>query len=378
MKNKKKSLLGFMGIGLILLAVGSFFLIGHGAFFSPSHKMTGQEISENLDTLLKNLTEKDRFSGVVLLARGDKILFKKAYGLANKRYNIPNRIDTKFNLGSMNKMFTAVAIAQLVEKGKLSYEDKIGKFLDSSWVHPQTAKKVKVKHLLTHTAGLGNYFFGKFWDSSRLLYRKLDDWKPIVREEIPMFEPGTNWSYSNTGMLLAGAIVAEVSGQSYYDYIRDNIYIPAKMINTDCYEMDRPVPNLAMGYIKEYDKNGPYWRNNIYDHVLKGGPAGGGFSTVEDLFRFARALMNNKLTSKKSVALLTSPKAGLSSGYGYGFEIRYAGKEKIVGHGGGFPGINSMLQIFERSGFTYVILSNYSNIIKPIRSKLNQLVLNQL
>jgi len=378
MKNKKKSLLGFMGIGLILLAVGSYFLTGHGAFYFSSYKMTEQEISENLDAFLKNLTEKDRFSGAVLLARGDKILFKKAYGLASKRYNIPNRIDTKFNLGSMNKMFTAVAIAQLEEKGKLNYEDKIKKFLDSSWIHPKTAKKVKVKHLLTHTSGLGSYFTDKFQNSSRLLYRKLDDWKPIVRKEIPMFEPGTKWSYSNTGMLLAGAIIAEVSGQSYYDYIRDNIYIPAKMINTDCYEMDRPVPNLAIGYIKGYDKNGSYWRNNIYDHVIKGGPAGGGFSTVEDLFRFAQALMNNKLISKKSTDLLTSMKVGTSIGYGYGFEIRQDGKEIIVGHGGGFAGINSILQILKRSGFTYVILSNYSNVMKPIRSKLDQLISNQL
>ena len=361
---------------LALAISGTFYLFcdGAGPGQGISRGMTDQEIAAYLDSLLKDLAKKDMFSGAVLLARGDKIIFKGAYGLANKQYDVPNRVDTKFNLGSMNKMFTAVAIAQLVEQGKLSYEDTVGKYLDSSWVQPQTAKKVKIEHLLTHTSGLGNYFFGKFWNSSRLLYRSLDDWKPLIRDETPAFEPGTSWAYSNTGMFLLGPIIEKVTGQTYFDYVREHIHVPAGMINTDCYEMDRPVPNLAMGYIKEQDVKGAYWRSNIFDHVLKGGPAGGGFSTVEDLFRFARALMTNKLVSKKSVDLLTSPKPGLSSGYGYGFDIRRVKDDEVVGHSGGFPGINAILQIYKKSGYVYAILSNYTDGMRPVRVILEDLL----
>ncbi|MCP5052695.1 MAG: beta-lactamase family protein [bacterium] len=347
--------------------------------WTPEKKFSHQEIVKNLEPFIKKLVAKDRFSGTVLLAKKGKVLFKGAYGLASKRFNVPNRIDTKFNLGSMNKMFTAVAVAQLVEKGKLSFEDTIDKYLDSGWINPDAAKKVKIKHLLTHTSGLGSYFNRKFMNSSRLLFRRLEDFQSLVKDEKLSFEPGTRWAYSNTGMLLAGAVIAKASGQNYFDYIREHIYKPAGMKNTDCYEMDRPVPNLAIGYDRAYNKKGPYWQNNIFLHVVKGGPAGGGFSTVEDLVRFAQALEAGKLISKKSAQLLMSPKPGLKSpDYGYGFGVGKAGDETIAGHSGGFPGINSILRIYRKSGYVYVILSNYSGGMSDVRTKLNALITSAL
>jgi CubicO group peptidase (beta-lactamase class C family) len=309
------------------------------------------------------------------LAKNDSILFKGAYGLASKRFNVPNRIDTKFNLGSMNKMFTGVAVAQLVEKGKLSYEDLAGKYLDSTWIQKETAEKVKIKHLLTHTSGLGSFFNDTYEKTSRLLLREIDDWKPLVKDDKPKFEPGSRWSYSNTGMFLLGVIIEKASGMGYYDYIREHISKPAGMINSDCYEMDRPVPNLAIGYYKKYTENGFDWYNNIFLHTVKGGPAGGGFSTVEDLFRFARALMGNQLVSKESVELLTTSKPHLNSpDYGYGFGISKIGDETIVGHSGGFSGINSTLQIYKKSGYIYAIMSNYSYGTFFISKKLERML----
>lgn len=328
----------------------------------PAPKMTDREIVEELKRYLEKLVKADKFSGTILLAKNDNILFKGAYGLASKRFNAPNRIDTKFNLGSMNKMFTGVAVAQLVEKGKLSYEDLAGKYLDSTWIQKETAEKVKIKHLLTHTSGLGSFFNDTYSKTSRLRLREIDDWKPLVKDDKPEFEPGTRWSYSNTGMFLLGVIIEKASGMGYYDYIREHISKPAGMINSDCYEMDRPVPNLAIGYYKKYTDNGFDWYNNIFLHTVKGGPAGGGFSTVEDLFRFARALMGNQLVSKESVELLTTAKPHLNSPeYGFAFGVNKIGDETIAGHGGGAAGISSDLRFYKKSGYIYAIMSNYTN-----------------
>lgn len=346
---------------------------------TPVKKKTHQQMVEEIKAYMDKLVKADIFSGTVLLAKDGKVLFKGAYGLASKRFNIPNRIDTKFNLGSMNKMFTSVAVAQLVEKGKLSYDDLVGKYLDSTWVQKETAEKVKIKHLLTHTSGLGSYFNQKYWDSSRLLYRALEDYKPLIVDDKPRFEPGSKWRYSNTGMFLLGAVIEKASGMDYFDYIRENIYKPAGMVNSDCFEMDRPVPNLAIGYVKKYTEKGFYWRNNIYDHVVKGGPAGGGFSTVEDLLAFDRALRGNKLIKKESVELMTSAKPGLNSNtYGYGFTVSEKGGELIVGHSGGFTGIRSTLRIFLKSGYTVVVMSNYTSGMTPVKEKLETLILANL
>ncbi len=338
-------------------------------------KMTDREIVEELRRYLKIITDADKFSGTVLLAKNGEILFKGAYGLASKRFNVPNRIDTKFNLGSMNKMFTSIAVAQLVEKGKLSYDDLVGKYLGSDWVTKETAEKVKIKHLLTHTCGLGGLFHQKFWDSSRLRFRELDDWKELLKDEKPKFEPGTKWSYSNSGMFILGPIIEKASGQGYYDYIHENLYKPAGMINSDCYDMDRPVPNLAIGYYKKYTDDGADWRNNLFLHSVKGGPAGGGFSTVEDLFNYARALMGNKLVSKETVELLTTAKPEHNSPtYGYGFGITKTGNETVVGHSGGFSGISSTLRIYKKSGYVYAVMSNYSGGMFLVHSKLTELL----
>jgi CubicO group peptidase (beta-lactamase class C family) len=342
---------------------------------SKTKKMTEQQMAETLKTYMEKMVKNDIFSGAVLLAKDGKVIFKGAYGQASKRFNVANRIDTKFNLGSMNKMFTAVAIAQLVEKGKMNYDDLVGKYLDGTWVQKETAEKVKIKHLLTHTSGLGSYFNQKFNESSRLRFRELEDYQPLIKGEKPQFEPGTKWRYSNTGMFLLGAIIQKVSNMDYFKYVRENIYKPAGMVNSDCFEMDKPVPNLAIGYVKKYDESGAFWRNNIYDHVIKGGPAGGGFSTVEDLLKFAQALKNNKLISKESLELLTTAKKDMNApGYGYGFTVSERGDERLVGHSGGFTGIRSVLRMYMKSGYTIAVMSNYTSGMMPVKEKIESLI----
>jgi len=318
----------------------------------PDRPLSDDEMVAFLKRVLDSAAAQGQFSGAVLVAKNGQPIFKAAYGLASRRYNVPNQVDTKFNLGSMNKMFTAVAIAQLAEQGKLSFSDPIGKYL-TGWVSDSIGRKVTIQNLLTHTSGLGSYFNEKFMKSSRELYRKVDDYKSLVADEKLAFEPGTKWQYSNTGFLLLGAIVEKASGQDYFDYIREHVYKPAGMSNSDCYDMDDPVPNLAMGYTKSDGK----WKNNIFMHVIRGGPAGGGFSTVEDLLAFANALMGNKLLKPEMTRLLTTAKPELHSpNYGFGFGVEE--NPHSIGHSGGFPGISSNLSIFPDSGFTVAVMSN--------------------
>ncbi|HSK72098.1 MAG TPA: serine hydrolase domain-containing protein [Pyrinomonadaceae bacterium] len=335
-------------------------------------KLSDKEMTQELDAFLKKLGGADVFSGTVLLAHGDRVLFEKAYGEANKDFKAPNNINTKFNLGSMNKMFTSVAIAQLVEAGKLSFDDPLGKFMPD-FPDKESAEKIKIKHLLTHTSGLGNYFNRAFMEASRARFRTVDDFLALTKDEKMQFEPGTRWQYSNTGMLVLGKVIEKVSGQSYYDYIRENIYRKAGMTSSDSFDLDTVNPNLAVGYEKEFTDQGVAFRNNIFMHVIRGGPAGGGYSTAGDLLKFAQALQSGKLVGKEYVKLLTSPKPELNSpNYGYGFIL--GANPATFGHSGGFPGISSELVIFADTDYVAVVLSNYGSGAQPVGTKIRGLV----
>ncbi len=343
-----------------------------GKLTRPAARLSDAQIASELDAFVKKLADADVFSGAVLLAHNGEVLFKKAYGEANKDFGAKNRVDTKFNLGSMNKMFTSIAIAQLIERGKLTLDDPLAKFLPE-FPTKEWAEKIKIKHLLTHTSGLGSYFNQKFMESSRSKFRTVDELMTLASEERPQFEPGERWAYSNTGMLVLGKVIEKVTGQSYYDYIRENISKPAGMINSDCYELDRVNANLAVGYMKEYGGSGVSFRNNIFEHVMRGGPAGGGYSTVEDLMRFAQSLMSGRLVKAELVKQFTSAKPELKSpNYGYGFQVDNA--KRVIGHSGGFPGISSNLAIFLDSGYTAVVMSNYSGGSGPVVRKIEDLL----
>jgi CubicO group peptidase (beta-lactamase class C family) len=332
-----------------------------------------QAMATELERVLAKLSAADVFSGAVLLAKGDRVIFSGAYGQANKDFGAPNTAETRFNLGSMNKMFTAVAVLQLAERGKLRLDDPLAKFVPD-FPSPEAAKKIRIEHLLTHTSGLGSYFNDAFFRASRARYRTVDEMMELAAGDSLAFEPGTRWSYSNTGMLVLGKVIEAASGQDYFSYVRDNIYGPAGMTRSDSYELDYVNDNLAVGYDFDFQEDGTKRvRNNIFMHVIRGGPAGGGYSTVGDLHRFALALESGRLVGKESVDRLTSPKPELGSPeYGYGFGVDTA--TAIVGHSGGFPGISSNLDMFRRSGYIAVVQSNYSRASAPVTEKIRALV----
>ncbi len=344
---------------------------------APPKVLSKEQMARELEAFMKKLADADVFSGAVLLAKDGVPVFKGAYGMANKDFNVANRIDTKFNLGSMNKMFTAVAIAQLAERGKLSFDDPLSKFLPE-FPNKEDAEKIKIKHLLSHTAGLGGYFSPKWQQASRAEYRTVDDMMKRVAEDEKkvQFEPGSRWQYSNSGMLVLGKVIEVASGQNYFDYVRENIAKPAGMTNTDCYELDKVNPNLAIGYQKEFSDKGVSFSNNIFMHVMRGGPQGGGYSTVEDLLKFDVALRSNKLVGAEYVKMLLSAKPDLkSTQYGYGFQISSRDGVVIVGHSGGFPGISSNLDMFLGTGWTAIVMSNYGGGSRQPQEKMREMIL---
>jgi D-alanyl-D-alanine carboxypeptidase len=337
-------------------------------------------IAKELDTVLEQSAAKDAFSGAVLIAKDGEPLFKKAYGLANRATNTPNKTKTKFNIGSMNKMFTAVAIAQLAERGKLSFNDTIGKLLPD-YPNKAVAEKVTVHQLLTHTSGLGNYqnetYMAKLGEM-----KTIADLLPLFAGEPLAFEPGSKMVYSNSGFVVLGAIIEKVSGQDYFDYVREQIFKPAGMASTDSYEKGKDIPNLALGYMRMNDRGMPDpsvpLRENTSILAAKASPAGGGYSTVNDMLKFSLALRANKLLSRKYTEIVTTGKVevgGQGRKYAYGFGDNVIDGKRIVGHNGGGPGIGANFDMFPELGFTTVILTNFSPpAMMPVVKKLRDLI----
>ncbi len=333
-----------------------------------------KELALELSSFINNLSMKDAFSGSVLVAKGNDVIFKGSVGYANKTWKIKNNIDTKFSLGSMNKMFTAIAALQLIEKGKLKFDDKLIEFVDNSWLPKGNSDSITIRQLLTHTSGLGNFFNDEFNQSNKEVYRNLAAYKPLISQSELLFTPGSRNRYSNSGMLMLGLVVEKVSGESYYDYVQKHIYNKANMLNSGSFELDSVTDNLASGYLKRMHSD--QWVDSIYARAIKGSPAGGGFSTVEDLHQFSLALTEFKLLGKELTEDAYTEKTKYNSAfwYGYGFSVSSEPNNRIVGHGGAYLGVDARLDIHLDSGFIVVILANQSDVVAPVRRKINELI----
>jgi D-alanyl-D-alanine carboxypeptidase len=296
----------------------------------------------------------DRFAGAVLVTKDGKPILSEAYGLADREHKTPNTLKTRFRIGSMNKMFTAVATLQLVQASKLSLQDPIGKYL-TDYPNKNVATKVTIHHLLTHTGGTGD-FFGPEFDAHRLELRTLQDYVNLYGKRDLKFEPGSKWEYSNYGFLLLGVIIEKVSGQTYYDYVRDHVYVPAGMISTASDPENQAVADRSIGYTK---MDSTVWTPNTDTLPWRGTSAGGGYSTVEDLARFAAALQDHKLLNALYTDMLTTGKPGTpDNSYAYGFGDRKVNGLRCFGHGGGAPGMNGELKICPANGYVIAVLAN--------------------
>jgi CubicO group peptidase (beta-lactamase class C family) len=323
-----------------------------------------------LSEYIEGLASAGQFSGTVLIAQNGDPLLEKAYGLADKSRNIPIGIDTKFNLGSMNKMFTAVAIMQLVEQGRLSVDEKI---IDVYPEYPNrsVAETVTIHQLLTHTAGMGDCFSGEFFTMPREQLKDIDGYLPLFVDKPLQFEPGSQYAYSNEGYIVLGLVIEKITGQSYYDYVMENIHLPAGMLNTDSYDLDTPVEGMATGYTTqdaEGNETGTLTENTSL-MPIRGTPAGGGYSTAPDLLRFSDALLKHQILGPEMTENLLAGKVEIRENilYAYGFMDKLLGAQRVVGHGGNAPGVCNLMDIYPDHGYVIIVLSNTDSDCLSVR-----------
>jgi D-alanyl-D-alanine carboxypeptidase len=315
-------------------------------------KGSDAEVSAAAETHLRGLAESGAFSGVVLIAKNGVPFFQKAYGMADRSFGISNRPDTRFNLGSINKTFTQTAIGQLAEKGRLSLSDTIRRHLPD---YPSAAAdRITIAQLLTMTSGLGDFFGEKFDATPKSRIRTLQDYLGLFASDPLLFEPGTNRRYSNAGYVVLGLVIEKITGQTYYDYVRESIYRPAGMTSTDAFMQDAVVPNRAVGYTSEdaAGKRLPEARVNVYELPARGSSAGGGYSTAGDLLRFDIAMRGGKLLSPAWTAWYYSD---LSMPPPSGAPGKLHGGKGVAG---GTAGVNCVLEMDLDTGYTVVVMSN--------------------
>ncbi|MBM4169759.1 MAG: beta-lactamase family protein [Ignavibacteria bacterium] len=286
-----------------------------------------RRVKSHIDTLARN----DQFSGVVLIAQNGKPLLLKACGYADRKKRIPNATDTKFNIGSINKTFTKLAILRLASEGKLSLSDTLKKFLPD-YPNKDAANKVTVQHLLDMTSEIGDFFGERYRNTPKERIRTISDYLPLFADLPLQFEPGTSRRYSNGGYIVLGAIIEKVTRRDYYDRIRETIFKPAGMMDTDWFDKDARVNNLALGYTRQ---RGEEWVQNYETLPGRGSSAGGGYSTATDLLKYTIALSEGK--------------------------FNVPGYEGVRGLGvaGGAPGLNAALEWDPRSGSAIVVMSNF-------------------
>jgi CubicO group peptidase (beta-lactamase class C family) len=321
------------------------------------------ELAESIDAYVRSQSAIGAFSGAVLVAHGARHVYSAAVGFEDRELDRPNRLATLFNLGSINKSFTAVAIAQLAERGVVAFDAPIARYLPQ---YPQPAGgAITVHHLLTHRSGLVQSYLNDHFRAIEPTLQRMVDYLPAFVDLPLLFPPGTRSSYSNAGYVVLGAIIEAVSGETYYDYVQEHIYRPAGMGRTDSYRRTDDVPNLAVGYTFQGPGGTMLSTPQRNDALLemRGSSAGGGYSSLGDLWRFAEALTRGRLLAVDTVQVVTSGKEPLQpSGplvVAYGFLDRRSRGTRIVENSGGAPGVNAGLQMYRDLGYTPVVLANY-------------------
>ncbi len=320
----------------------------------------GQAKVDKLDKLINAYTADGKFNGSVLVAEKGKVIYKKGFGLADMEWNLPNGPDTKHRLGSITKQFTAMAIMQLVEKGKLKLDVPISAYL------PDYPKKygevITIHHLLTHSSGIPNVTsFPGFMKNIEPNSYSPAALVNLFSDSALQFKPGEKNSYSNSGYMLLGYIIEKVTGKSYGQVLQENIFTPLKMMNTG-YDHSRP---LLKKRARGYERYGWHYVNSNFIDMSVPYAAGALYSTVEDMYLWDQALYGNQLLQKKNMDLLFTKHIASGGGhYGYGWGIGETPlgntQERIetIGHGGGIAGFNTQLTRRLSDKLFIVLLNN--------------------
>ena len=301
---------------------------------------------------LQALDASGKLSGTLLVAKGGNVLLEWSGGYANRENRVAIDKSTKFRLASLNKMFTAVAILQLVEAGKLSLDDTVARHLQT-YPNQTVAASITIRQLLNHTSGTGEIFTEEYAKQSASIKTLTDYWRLFSAEPLK-FKPGSEDKYSNYGYILLGSIIEAASGQSYYDYVDEHIFKVAGMVSTG----SEPEATLVPGRAAPYTKVDGQWKDDSASLPWRGTSAGGGYSTVGDLLNFANALAKGTVLSPKSYEAATSPQNN-KAWYGYGFMVSGQGDRRQFGHEGGASGANAVFLVYPSKEYVVIGLSNF-------------------
>ena len=341
------------------------------------------EVAREMTRFMERLARADTFSGVFLIAKDGVPFVRKAYGWADLK-NTPVNVKTRFNIASIGKSITAVVIAQLIDEGRISLDDRVGRILPD-YPDRDVREKVSIRHLLTHTSGLGEkseFTKNPLWPSRRMQLRSLADYIPLITGRPLVTEPGTQYSYSNAGFVILGLIIERVTGLGFQKAVAERVFLPAGM--THSFYDPRGQANTAQGltnFVPVRDdyvfRLGPK-RDATPDGVAGGGAHGGAYVTADDLLKFMTAVRAARLTRPNTALLLTTPQGGgrlEDTKNGFGFEIMYQNGHTIIGHGGGDLGVSAFVYHFHDTGYTAVVLSNYDpRAIRVIARKVRGLL----
>ncbi len=325
---------------LVISATVGISQSGGGQVFPDSNFET------QVDELVKQYQALDIFSGVVLIAKEGKPVYHKAFGLANRETNTPNTLDTRFDIGSMNKSMTKVLILKLVKTGELSLDDKLGMYL--SGFPKLAADNITVNHLLNHQSGYGDYHTPEYWE---IPYERkdLEVALEVIKRQPLMFEPGDGQEYSNAGYVLLGLIAEKVTGQSYFDLIEQHIIQPMGMKDTYLQEK-YDTPNRAIGYFKSM--KGDLMDNEDFGEIST--PAGGFYSTTTDMLNFYRAYhYGDKLWDMETRSLDMY----------YPFYQEHMTTGGAMSHAGGFEGANTVHFEILRDQISVVVFANMDEVV---------------
>ena len=331
----------------------------------PLSVVSQKNYTQELDKFMQAHTNIKGFSGSVLVMKQNKVLLKKAYGMADREWNIPNTTDTKFRIGSITKQFTAACILQLVEQGKLNLDDKLSKFI------PDFPKgdSVTIHMLLNHTSGIASYTDIPDFPKVFTLSWSKDSMISYFKNRPYNFSPGSKFLYNNSGFFLLGYIIEKVSGQSYNDYLRQHILDKLRMVNTGVDKVDSILPMRARGYAKVKDK----YVNADFISLDWPFSAGILFSTVDDMYKWDRALYGTSVIAASSKQKMFTPGKG---NYGYGIRIDSLEKHYRTTHSGGIPGFVSNISRYVNDDVCIVVLSNDSYNAELVTNGLASIIFN--
>lgn len=301
-----------------------------------------------MDEVVRSFADKKQFMGTVLVAKGDQVLMSKAYGSANLEWEVPNTPTTKFRLGSVTKQFTAACILLLEERGKLSIDDPVSKHMPDA---PAAWSGITIKTLLAHTSGIPSFTGFPTYREFQKKPHTAAELVALFRDKPLDFQPGERWNYSNSGYVLLGYLVEKISGQSYAEFLKQNVFNKLDMNDSGVDSNSAVIARRASGYAPK----GMEVENAGYIHMSVPHGAGALYSTTEDLLRWQRGLFGGKLLKPESVTKMTTV---VKDGYGLGVGVNQSNGHKRINHGGGIEGFNTMLAYYPQEQITVAVLGN--------------------